>query len=62
MKRRYPKRYIEELEKAILTEIVRTRRCRESLSAGDREEGRKSAETLLALAQVWDLRTKRGVE
>lgn len=62
MKRRYPKRFIVELEKAILTEIVRTEKYRDSLSDSDREKGRESAETLLTLAQVWNLLTQRGVE
>lgn len=62
MKRRYSKAVIKELEKAILTEIVRTENYRDSLSDSDREKGRESAETLLKLAQVWNLLTQRGVK
>lgn len=62
MKRRYSKIYIEELEKAIVAEIVKTKSYRNSLNDSDREKGRKCAETLLILAQVWNLLTQRGVE
>ena len=62
MKRSYPKEYIEELEKAILKEIIRTKEYRGSLIDSDREKGRKSAEVLLTLSQAWNLLTQRGVE
>lgn len=62
MKRSYPKEYIEELEKAILKEIVRTKEYRGSLIDSDREKGRESAEVLLTLSQAWNLLTCRGVE
>jgi hypothetical protein len=62
MKRRYPKPFIEELEKVILTEIVRTVNYRNSANASDREKGRESTEVLLTLSQVWNLLTQRGVE
>ena len=59
MKRRYPKKFIEELENAILTEIVRTKNYRNSAIDSDREKGRESAEVLLTLSQVWNLLTQR---
>lgn len=62
MKRRYSKELIEELEKAILREIIRTEECRDSLIDSDREKGRESAETLLTLAHAWNLLTQRGVK
>lgn len=62
MKRRYPKSFIEELEKAILTEIVRTKNYRNSATDSDREKGRESAEVLLTLSQAWSFLTQRGVE
>lgn len=44
MKRRYPKSYIEALEEAILTEIVRTEKHRNSTTTSDLERRQEQQE------------------